>query len=827
MRVSHRWLRELLPGLDLSPARVAERLTAAGLEVESITPFGAGLDPVLVAEVRALEPHPRRANLRLVTVDLGDRQERVVCGAPNVPDPGGLVVLAPLGAHLPAVGMTLTARDIGGVTSEGMLCSESELGIGAGSDGILILPLGSARPGDRFNEAFPASDTLYEIGVTPNRPDALGHVGVARELAALLGLPFTLPTFAAPKAWAAGDVASLIAVDNREPERCPHYAAAAVLDVTVAPSPLGLQWRLTSLGVRPVSNVVDVTNLLLMLYGQPLHAFDLDRVRGSRIVVRRATPGEPFVTLDGVARDLVDDDLMICDGEAPSALAGVMGGQHSEIRAETRRVLIECAYFAPRGVRRSSRRHGLHTESSHRFERGVDHGRVGHVLEHARAWLAELAGGSPVPGEVHARGALPAPHDIELRTARATALLGRDVTLSEATDTLTRLGFVEVARSADSVTVRSATWRPDVTREVDLIEEVARVRGLDAIPTVLPAIQPSAPRRTGLIERELVRAAQSLGLFEALTYSFVSARDLAAVRAPESVVTLDHPLSEERSVLRTSLLPGLLDALERARRNGERGARLFSVGARFLPVLRELPSGAVGDARPRRRDDIARLPEERLSFAAVLAGPRPTYLAAPTDLDVWDAKGVAVALVERVTGQAPAVAHWGDARPAHLHPRAAARLTVERTVVGSFGLLHPEVLDARGLEGQVLVVELDADALESLGRPTPRCAPIPRLPPVTRDIALTVHDDVTAGAVLEILRAAGGDLCESVELFDLFRGGAVPADHRSLAFHVVYRDPLATSAPERARTLTDREVDERHAQVVAAARERLGAELRA
>ncbi len=832
MRVSYRWLCELLPALDATPAEVAERLTTAGLEVEAVQAFGAGLDRVMVAAVRKVEQHPSRSGLRLVTVGRGGQEQRVVCGAPNVPEPGGLVVLAPVGTTLPAVGLTLTPRDIGGVTSEGMLCSETELGLGDDADGILVLPEGTAKPGTPLPEALPgAQDTLFEIGVTPNRPDALGHVGVARELAMLLELDFAPPEPAAPERTADAELASLVAVDNQDTERCPHYGAGVVLDVKIAPSPLWLRWRLYSLGVRPISNVVDITNLILLEYGQPMHAFDLDRVRESRIVVRRARAGEPFTTLDGVKRTLSEDDLVICDGEGPSALAGVMGGEDSEIRDETRRVLLECAYFTPRGVRRTSRRHALHTESSFRFERGVDWGAVPRVLEHAKALLTQLASGAAVPGAIHAKGPAPAIPEMTLRSRRLDALVGMPVPFDQALGILRRLGFevgaVRGAGADASAEVSGASWRPDISREVDLIEEVARVRGLDRIPTVLPAIAPQAPRTAGKLEREISAHAVALGLSEAIGFAFVSPRELEAIHAPPPVVRLSYPLTEERSVMRTSLLPGLLEALRRARRRGEPGARLFAVGARFLPPSDAPRSDAAAAARPRLEGDAGLLPEERPSFAALLAGARPAYLTAhPDNYDVYDAKGLALELVERMTRQRASVEHSVGAHTAHLHPRGAAAIRIGGAMVGVLGPLHPDVVDALDLGGGAQIVELDLAALEAVGHAVPRFKPIPRLPAVSRDIALVVHDDVPSGRVEELIRQAAGELCESVELFDLFRGASVPEQHRSLAFHVVYRDPGAATDPDNARTLTDKEVDARQAEVIRTAEKELGASLR-
>ncbi|MCA9631224.1 MAG: phenylalanine--tRNA ligase subunit beta [Myxococcales bacterium] len=828
MRISLRWLQQLVPGLEASAEELGERLTASGLELDGIERVGAGLEAVRVAEVRRVEPHPSRDKLRLVTVALGDREQTVVCGASNVPGPGGLVALAGIGTYLPAVNLTLEPRPIGGVVSEGMLCSEKELGLAEDSEGILILPAG-LKPGTPLPEALPeCQDWILEVSITPNRPDALGHVGIAREVAALYDLEWKLPSAETAGRTANQDLSTLIRIDNHDTERCPHYGARVVQGVEIAPSPLWLQWRLNSLGIRPISNVVDITNLLLMEFGQPMHAFDLSLVRGKHVIVRRARDAEPFRTLDGVDRELSSDDLVICDAEGPVALAGIMGGENSEIRSDTQDVLLECAYFTPSGVRRTSRRQGLSTESSYRFERGVDFSQVAQVLDRAAALLCELAGGSVVAGAIHAKGELPSLPEIRLRHARQTALLGADLDFEHSLETLRRLGLEVLEADANQAKVRGAAHRPDIGREVDLIEEVARVAGLDKIPTELPAIAPQKPRDPGL-EGKLCGLAANLGLSEAITYAFVSERELGALHAPRPVVRLQNPLTEERSVLRTSLLPGLLEALRRARRRGEQTLRLFSVGPLFLAPQTARQSETRQRIRPLDAEDLGQLPEERSSFAAVLAGPRPQYLTGkPQRHDVYDAKGTAVEIVERLLNRSVEVrSAAGEPDTLHLHPRGAGYLLVDGQRVGRLGPLHPDVVDALDLDGDAQVIELDVVALEELGAQRPKFKPIPRLPAVTRDVALVVGADVQAGQLRSLISEAAGDLCESVELFDSFVGGDLPAGHRSLAFRVVYRDPKAASDPDHARTLTDKEVDKAHARAVEQAERAVGATLRA
>jgi phenylalanyl-tRNA synthetase beta chain len=817
MKASYRWLRELLPALSASPNDVSARFTAVGLEVEGVSEYGAGTEQCLVVRVASIRPHPTKSGLRLVTVERAPGQtQEVVCGAPNVPDPGGLVVLAPLGAFLPAKNLTIAPRAIAGVTSEGMLCSESELGLSEESDGIIILPPGTAEPGTKLSDAVPnARDTVFEINVTANRPDGFGHIGLARQLAAAFELPFAWPDTGKPAKTADIDAKDLALVTVEDAERCSHYGGAGAVDVTIGPSPLWLRYRLQALGVRSISNIVDITNLVMLEYGHPMHAFDLDRVRPDKndkkhILVRRAKDGEMLKTLDGVERKLIADDLLICDGQGPVALAGVMGGADSEIKADTKRVFFEAATFDARGVRRTAKRNAMHTESSHRFERGVDAGDVARVLDRAVALTTTLAGGAAARGRVHVQGkhvgGEPTPiakRSVSFRPQRVRDLTGVDVPVAKATAILERLGFELGKPDANgAIDVLVPTHRVDVAREADLVEEVIQLFGMDAVPTELPPIR--ASRDVGGRE-ELARRTKeicaTLGLSEAITFSFTSARVLEALGAPAPAVKLDNPMAEHQNVLRTTLLVGLLDAVGNARRRGERDVREFTVGPVFLA--------------PNGQDT---LPQERLRVAFALAGDRPAWLERAKPLDVWDAKGYALEIARRVSGKAVEIVQApGGQAPSHLHPRGAAFVQIAGERVGSFGPLHPDAIETLDLGGEVLVFEMELDAFAA-GAVAPTFTPIPRFPASARDVALVVKDGIPAGEVEAAVRAAAGPLAEAVRLFDRFVGGQVPAGHSSLAFRVVYRSPD--------RTLTDAEVDAAHANVVSTASSKFGAALR-
>jgi phenylalanyl-tRNA synthetase beta chain len=692
--------------------------------------------------------------------------------------------------------MTIEPRAIGGVTSEGMLCSEAELGLSDEGDGIIVFAPDFAQPGTPLLEVLPsARDTIFEVSLTPNRPDGLGHIGLARELSVLFELPFMPPRH---QELAAGDHGIAIVIDDGE--RCPHYASAVLSGVTVGPSPSWVRHRLNSLGVRSISNVVDVTNLVLLEYGHPMHAFDLTLLRGSRVHVRQARPGEVLRTIDGSDRDLDGDDLVIADAEGPTALAGVMGGAGSEVKATTANLFFECAYFDPRTVRRSARRHGMHTESSHRFERGVDHGDTDQALARAVALTRELAGGS-LRGVKRVDKKAIASTKVTLRTARMTQLLGHAIDRGVATRVLKSLGFAIEGEDAGADTYRVPTHRPDVSREVDLIEEVVRVVGLDAIAAVRPRVRPSAS--VGGRERLLRRVreeAVGLGLSEALTYAFVAESDLDLLGAPAPVVRLANPLHEHHTVMRTTLLPGLLQAAARARRHNEHQARLFALGSAFLEG---------GD-----------LPTERPMVAILLGGERPAILTRAQPYDALDVKGVAVSLVERLVHATPDVVPFdASSRPRHLHPRAAGRLMLAGAEIGQLGLLHPDAVEALDLDGAVFVAEIDLSLIDIDAPKRTRFAPIAKFPISSRDLAVVVADNILAGEVAHVIREVAGDLAERVDIFDRFQGGALPSGQVSLAFHVVYR------APDR--TLTDVEVDLKHAAVVTAVTSRFGGTLRA
>jgi phenylalanyl-tRNA synthetase beta chain len=833
MKASYHWLKEL-SGIDASASDMAERLTRAGIEVEAIDPFGQGLDRVIVAEVRGKRPHPERDRLTLVTIFDGQGTREVVCGAPNVPERGRRVALADLGAVLPG-GVRIEAREVAGVRSEGMLASEKELGIGADGDGILVLAeTDPGKPGQPLADALGLRDEVLGISLTPNRPDCLGHLGLARELSVLFGVPFAprlslLPTkllsdlprapegnvalpVIDPGAEHVGDTASLFTplpgvamtapISIAAPDRCARYVGTVLQRAVVKPSPFALRYRLHVLGQRAIDCVVDATNLVLLELGHPIHAFDLDRLEGGRIEVRLARAGEKIALLDGTERTLTADDLVIADAARPVALAGVMGGSETAVRAGTTNLLLEVAWFDPRSIRRTSRRHGIHTESSHRFERGVDPGGVATVQRRALAMLTSLAeaASAPIGADAEARR-IPGPA-IALSPGYVRASIGDDtIPEIEMRTLLEGLGCVISPAEASGWRVTAPTHRPDLTRPIDLVEEVARIRGYDRVPTLLlrPEPRPESSSRRALQVRAIRRAAMGAGHHEAVNFTFLALGDLEKSRVSTDCIALANPLSEERSVMRTSLVPGLLANVSRAERHQRPRGRIFEIGRRYAPS-KSAPA------------------EETLTLGLVLFGPREQWLGEGPPVDFYDGKGS----VERVFGALGLrVEHQlADALPGWLHPRRAAAVLLGERPIGFVGEVHPDVADAHGLATRPVLAELDLEpVLAALATSGPRqITALPRQQAVERDLALVLAEDVPLARVARTLRSAGAPLVERVEVFDVYRGKPVAEGQKSVALRVTYRDPEVT--------LTDARVDATQAKLLEAARAELGAALR-
>lgn len=878
MRISFRWLKELidLPA-EFGPREVADRLTLVGLEVEAIEDLGAGLKDVIVGQILTRQKHPRADNLSVCTVEIGAAEPlNIVCGASNCEE-GRLVPVARVGVSLQGRA-PLEAKELRGVVSQGMLCSAKELGLTGGDPGGLLILEGNHVPGTPLARALGLDDMVLVVGVTPNRPDALSHVGVARDLAASLAAsppvvpggpvghgsdpptgetrrPITVtgstpttrvkmpPSTCAERG---GPIDDATQVKIEDPVRCPRYLARVIEGVVVGPSPQWLQRRLEACGVRSINNVVDVTNLVMLERGHPLHAFDLDRLGLDRgrptVVVRTARAGEKLVTLDGVDRQLHPEDLLICDPDRPIALAGVMGGRDTEVQPGTTRILLEAAYFQPASVRRTARRHGLHTEASHRFERGCDPNKtLEESINRCAQLMAELAGGQVRRGVA---GSYPKPVEqleVTLRPSRAAAMLGLTTKLVDeglVARVLTALGLEVGGRDAGALRFRIPTYRPDLTQEVDLIEEIGRMLGLDRIPETLPRGTGKVPPYRVVNQlgqaQELTRAALlAAGFDEAVNLAFLAPREVepfdeGGQRLPRLV--LRNPLGEELSVMRNTMLPGLLKNLAHNQRHGERQVRLFELGNVFLGAR---PEGA--KPRPETEDGPLggdSFAVERFRVGLVMTGQREPHAfdVSQAEADFWDLKGVVEELLSRLgfnpslwNGNVAFHALTGEEAP-YLHPGmcAAVRLAPDGLGVGVMGVLHPQLTARLDLRGPVMVAELDLAALADRLPGSPRFKPIPRFPAVKRDVSMLLDEQVTADRVFAALHrttASQQGLVEKAELFDIYRDPRkLPPGKMSMALSLTFR--------AADRTLTDEAVNELHCQVMNSLELDLKAEVR-
>jgi len=778
MNVSRRWLEAFL-GRAIDPREAADRLAMLGAPLDDLIPVHADLGAIVIAQVEEVRPHPNADRLRLCTVDDGTEGRRhVVCGAPNVAA-GKKYPFIRLGSTLPG-GLTIERRKIRGEVSEGMLCSARELGLGQEHDGILELDV-PHPPGTPFLEAVPVDDHRLVIDVGPNRPDLLGHKGVARELAASYGVPFRLPRLPGPvsdlpavaRTGAEGRTGGVrVAIES--PEGCGRFLGAVVRGVTVGPSPAWLVQRLESVGLRSISNVVDATNYVMLELGQPLHAYDLATLRGAEIVARGAAAGERLVTLDGVERVLAPGMTVIADRDRVIGVAGVMGGADTEVRPETRDLFLECAWFAPTGVRAARRALGLNTEASYRFERGVDRWNAGEAFRRCLEVILLVAGGAVEADPVDCWPEAAHPPRIFLRLPRLARVLGVELPLHVIEQCLVSIGCAVVAKPDDErIAVEVPGWRPDLTAEIDLIEEVARRYGYDRIPADLRPFRVGA-QEDAVLEVHADRIRDGLvgqGLFEAVT--------LPLGRHPEAGgVALANPLSADHAVLRASLLPGLVAEVERNWAVQGRDVRLFEIGTCFAP-------GPPGD-RPR----------ESTRVAVVITGSREpghwTASGRAPDVDRWDLK----ALLEVA----------GDLA----HPGAAIQVEADRWVVRDaagheVGWAGPMSADAPRWAAPLYALEL---TLDPASRPAVAYRPVPVTPAAERDLALVVPDGVAAGEILGLVRSTAGAALESVGAVDEYRGAGVAEGHRSVAIRLRFR--LAD------RTLRDQEVEDAVKQTLAA-----------
>ena len=814
MKVLWSWLLELCD-LDKQPTveEGAKALTRGGLEIEGMTNLGAGFSGVVVAEVVGKRPHPQADKLTLVDVitERGGTATQVVCGAPNVPEPGRKVLWAQVGAVLPG-GLTLAAKPVKGVVSPGMLCAEDELGLSEDHAGIVVLDEDDRTPlGAPAQVALGLDDWMLEVNAPANRGDVLGHLGVARELVAMLRGKLVVPDTDLSELL--GGPAPKLEIAIADGDACPRYTGRFIDGVSVGRPASALArriaQRLRGVGVRSISNIVDVTNYVMFELGQPLHAFDADTLTEGVIAVSRAANGEKFTTLDGVERTLVPDDLVIRDGMRGIALAGVMGGQNSEVSDATRRVLLESASFKSTLIRKTARRLALRSEASLRFERGVDPELASLASARAARLFCLVAGGKVLGDLVDAYPNRRTIAKIPVRLARVRMLSGVALEDSTCRDALERLGCT-VTASGDTFEVTPPSGRTDVTREVDVIEEILRVVGYEHVPSSLPPLRQApgvrTPDRADLARQALAAA----GLSEAITYAFQSAERCGALGVSPSdrraqPITLRNPMSADQAVMRTSLLPNLVAAIARNQSHGRADVALFEVGSVFLR------KGEGVSETPLRE-----LADEPVWAAGVFAGRRPAHIGLGTPYDAFDAKAYALQAVRAVAGRVEIKTRATHSVP-YLHPGVAGELVLDTTVVGRFGELHPEVRKRLGVEGPAFAFEVDLTLLPIA--PPAQMQPIPRYPGSARDVSLLLAEDIPAGRIEDVIAAAAEPLVAGVRLLEDFRDAQkLGAGMKSMLWSISYR------APDR--TLTDAEVDQAHEAIVARLVENLPAQRR-
>ena len=797
MNVSIKWLKEYVD-FDLSPEALAERLLMLGMEIESIKQLGEGLDRVVVGRINTVGKHPQADKLVLCNVDVGSGTDaQIVCGAPNARE--GLVApVALVGAQLPN-GLTIKRAKIRGEESQGMLCSEQELAISNEASGLMELP-DETQIGAPIVEALSLDDVVLELEITPNRPDCLSMMGVAREISVVTGNPLMLPEINVQSGMA--DVQNLTSVTIKDPDLCPRYAARVIRGVKIAPSPIWLQRRLEAIGVGTINNIVDITNYVLMEYGHPLHAFDYHRLTENRIVVRRAKPGEKLKTIDAEEQELTPDMLIIADAENPVALAGVMGGFDSEITDQTVDVLLESAYFHPPSIRKTSKALSMHTEASHRFERGADPECVIPAINRAAQLIAQIAGGESCSGIVDVYPGKREPINIKLRPERVNFVLGTEIGEDEMRDILTRLGFTV----SDAFEVTVPTFRPDVSQEIDLVEEIARVYGFDNIPTTLPRGDipiPQVDPKEDLRERVKTYLLQC-GMMEAMNYAFYHPDVFDRIRLESTdplrqAVQIANPLTEDQSIMRTTLLPSLIANAQRNRNHQINDVQFFECSKVFIP------NGT--DEYPNEPERVAGIIAGNLG-AGVYGDPlRPA--------DFFDIKGVVEGMLDRCGISDYTITHTDHPT---FHPGRRAEIRIEDKVLCVFGEAHPEVLENYDLPHKAYLFELDFETLVGVVEPTKQFEPIPIYPSVNRDLAIVLDVEIPASRPTKIIRSAGGELVSGLHLFDVYTGEQVPEGKKSLAFAIEYRSTT--------ETLTDEIVDRIHSGILEQLERELGATLR-
>lgn len=804
MHIVQSWLKQYTE-VRLSPDEITERLTMTGLEFESVQQPGKRYEGFVVGEVLEVGKHPKADRLSVCRVRVGKQEElQIVCGAPNVAAgqkvPVGLVgATVPKNQHDPeGKPFVLSRVNLRGVESHGMICSAYELDMGKDADGIMVLDA-DAKVGRPLAEHCGLNDVVYDIEITPNRPDWLSHCGFARELAVLTGKPVRMPVVRLKEG--KESIRRHFAVTVEDQVNCPRFAVRMIRGVTIKPSPAWLQNWLTLAGLRPINNVVDITNFVMYECGQPLHAFDHALLERSRIVVRRAGEGQTFTTLDGRTHTLPADAIMVCDGVKPVSVAGVMGGANSEIRDATVDIVLESAYWNPSSIRKTARALGISTDASQRFERGADPNGVRYALDRAAALVLELAGGTLLKGVIDVYPKPIRPRTVTLRPDRVNAVLGTAITPAAMVGYLRPLGLKPVKRSARAIAFTVPTFRVDLEREIDLIEEIARVHGYNNIEDKTRSSVEFVQDIPRTRPADAVRAkAVGAGLQEVITNSMQDER--RAALGGQGAVRIVNPQNQDMVMLRTGLLPGMLDVVARNSRAGAQDLRLFEIGHVFAV--------AGGDERTLVEGFRE---EERLAVVLTGQAARRHWSIPARTVDLYDMKGVVAGILEalgldkwRFISYPTANGLTGDTLGIEIHGSYA----------GFLGSVRGDVLKFFGMEQDVFVAELTLAPL--VARRERRYEPLARFPRVRRDVAFEVRGEVPAGDIAEVIRSSAGELLQSVDVFDVYQGAGLAAGMKSLAFTL--------DLMSRERTLTDAEIEDVMQRVIRRVQETCGATLR-
>jgi len=800
MKFTLNWLQDYVDTTDLSPDELSDQLTMLGLEVDSVTPLYQNLSPLITGLVVSCKKHPNADKLSLCFVDIGKETVQIVCGAPNVRE-GLPVVVALPGTNLPG-NIKIKKSKVRGIESFGMICSERELGLSDEHTGIMELPEGT-KQGRSFIKATGLNDTTIEIDLTPNRPDCASVIGIAREICGITGKSLRVPVINAE----IKSPSTHFSVTVESSELCPRYAGKLIKNIQIGPSPWWLRKLLISVGLRPINNIVDITNFVMLEYGQPLHAFDFDTLTDGKIIVRTPRNNETtLTTLDNTERNIDSDMLLICDSERPIAVAGVMGGINSEVTDTTTNILLESACFNAVSIRKTARKLNLSTDASYRFERGVDPGGTINALNRAVHLICEIAGGEIPEDGIDVYGGQKPLNTQTLRISRTNTHLGINLNSKKMAALLESIGISCQSKDHDTLLVTSPSFRIDIEREADLMEEIARLHGYNNIPVTLPKVNLSYPEQDSnrLKRNNLSLALTSMDYTEAINYSFVSEKHFDLLSLSETdkrrqKVPLLNPISEDQSIMRTMLLPTLLENVKRNISFQKTAIKMFEIGKVFIPVAEN------------------RLPVEKTRLTAVLTGNRHGENSAlyhkHVPVDIFDAKGC-VEFILSVLGLSCGTdtKHIHFKQPgeeqceSYSDPAYSLILHNNNQIIGTLGKIRNRVLKNFGIKYPVFYYDLDYDALCNLETSSRKFTPLPVYPSVKRDIALIVPVSVSSGELLDVIRTSRDKLIESSEIFDIFQGNKIEKGFKSVALSITYRS--------QTKTLTEKNVEKSHSKIV-------------